>query len=802
MSSAPNGNTVQVVFTADGKGFSVTVDELQKSLDKFKSKATSTGKAVGKALGGEDVREKIHLLAETIGVRLPRSLQSVIAKSEAAKMAVGALGGAIVGIGALEFGGKAILDAIDGVKKFYDRLRDLPKAIDDGFKPLINSSEEAGFKLQVQNDKIQESIDKIEKHPNNGIALALHESYVEAGNLSNELDGILEKINGIVSKNSVGTWDALASQFTNKVQTQNEADLIGGKSASITNDTQKGINDGVNGADQKTINQDRTNTETDLYSLIAQQKRELELLKNHQYTDAKTGKIGYYDPNADLSPQIAVAQGTIATAGSQLQNLKYQDQGSVKSSRLQQDEQARQQAENQKAAAQKAATAKMQQFQADMDQMKQETSVSAKAEYEFWGARISAFTKGSEQYLAVQRQMSSLAVESAKAAHEALAKGMKEISANANLDPKEATAGIDAFNKLMREQAEDVSMTGVRWREYNAELAKAAELQVKQAGAMQSLQVQHAVQTGTMSKEGAARQMAGIHQADSEAEIRILQDKLAELQSDLKNLDPNSKDYETQKPQMQAQVQAAMAAISTAQGSAAQQSMQDQMNISDNSVWGQLSTALNAFAEQVTNVGAVLGQLATHSLQSVNNAILNPGKAGSHPWSNAALSIGKSAEGSALNYGEGKVLGMLGLGGGGKMGSKGNPMYVQFAAAASGVTSAISSATTSSGFLSSIGKFAHLFGFASGGNADAGTLAMVGEHGPELAYFGSDAHVTPNSSLKNIGGGGGNIYNIDASHSTNPAQTAAYVQHAIKQSQQQAVAQSVAANRELAKRKP
>jgi len=107
------------------------------------------------------------------------------------------------------------------------------------------------------------------------------------------------------------------------------------------------------------------------------------------------------------------------------------------------------------------------------------------------------------------------------------------------------------------------------------------------------------------------------------------------------------------------------------------------------------------------------------------------------------------------------------------------------------------------GFLKGIGSFAHLFGFASGGNANAGSLAMVGEHGPELAYFGSNAHITPNRSLSTMGGKSGDtIYNIDASNSMNPAQTAAYVQRAIKESQKQSVSQSVALQQEMAKRKP
>jgi hypothetical protein len=649
MAATPQGNTVQVVLTMDGASYSAALDKAQRQLDQFKGKATATGKAVGNALGGEDVREKIHLLAETIGVRLPRSLQSVIAKSEAAKMAVGALGGAIVGIGAIEFGGKAIIDAIDGVKKFYDRLRDLPKAIDEGFKPLINDARESATALDVQTDKINIAIAKIEKRPTNGIKLALDESYLSAEKLSTKLDTVIAQMNDVLSKNSVGFWD---QSFSGKANTQSTQNLLGGWTKAIQDATDKLRDDTHNKASKDTIDQD-----TDLIRMKERQASEAAYNENKLNQQGKfTGAGGrVYQANnpSDIAAQQAMTANARDMWGAQADQGNSEKSNQSAQARLEAEQTKKDAQDQAKQAAEKAANDRMRTFQDELAQMKQNGSLSAKAEFDYWSQRISAFKSGSSQYLDVQKQMASIASEGAKAAHEALTKGMKDVSGNAALDPKEAQNGMDAFNKLMREQAEDVSMTGIRWREYNAELAKAAELQVKQAGAMQSLQVQHAVQTGTLSKEGAAQQMAGIHQADSEAEIRILQDKLAELQSDLKNLDPNSKDYETQLPQVTSQVAAAMAAIQSAQGSASQQAMQDQFNISDNSVWGQLKNSLAEFADQVTNVGNVLGQLATHSLSTINNAILNPGKAGSHPWSNAAASIGKSAESSALQYGEG-----------------------------------------------------------------------------------------------------------------------------------------------------
>jgi hypothetical protein len=312
------------------------------------------------------------------------------------------------------------------------------------------------------------------------------------------------------------------------------------------------------------------------------------------------------------------------------------------------------------AAANKAREQRLKGYTADLDQMKQQTNVSVKVEYDFWSQRIDAFKQGSEQYDAIVAKQASLAVEGAKAAHEAILKFQKESNETANLDPKEANEAMAAFNARLREQAEDVSRTGERWKVYNAEIAKNNDLMVKSQEAIKALQAEHGVKTGAMSKGDAAQVMTGVHATDSAAKIAQLQQDLADLKADAKNFDPNGKDYERQKPENEAQQKAVQGAIATATSQAQLQAMQDKWEEFSNTAVGGAVAALQELTAAAMDNAALMKHLVDSALSSVNNAILNPGQPGSHRFKAMGLAMGKDAEGEGLKYGEGTTLKMLG----------------------------------------------------------------------------------------------------------------------------------------------
>jgi hypothetical protein len=158
--------------------------------------------------------------------------------------------------------------------------------------------------------------------------------------------------------------------------------------------------------------------------------------------------------------------------------------------------------------------------------------------------------------------------------------------------------------------------------------------------------------------------------------------------------------------------------------------------------------------------------------------------------------IFRSVAGTALEKGEGSLLGAFG---GGKLGaSSGNALWVRSAdKVSSGLTSAVSGVGKGGSFGGLLKSMLH--GFAGGGYMDGPSI--VGENGPEI--LDAKGYVTPNNKLSMLGGGG-HTYNInvDASGSTDPAQTRVQVMRGIQAAAPQIVASSLHASAERNKRKP
>ena len=111
------------------------------------------------------------------------------------------------------------------------------------------------------------------------------------------------------------------------------------------------------------------------------------------------------------------------------------------------------------------------------------------------------------------------------------------------------------------------------------------------------------------------------------------------------------------------------------------------------------------------------------------------------------------------------------------------------------------------GVTGAVGALLHLIpGFATGtGPLSEGTMAMVGENGPELAYVGKGEGIVPNQQVGNaLKGMGGDTHhwNIDARGSSDPAAVEAAVQRGIRAAAPRIVGQSVVASADQRKRSP
>lgn len=207
--------------------------------------------------------------------------------------------------------------------------------------------------------------------------------------------------------------------------------------------------------------------------------------------------------------------------------------------------------------------------------------------------------------------------------------------------------------------------------------------------------------------------------------------------------------------------------------------------------------SLREFTSEVTNAGHVMAQFAGETMTTVNGQLTKAMTGQKTDWRGAGFSLASSASSAGLKMAEGSLLKMAGLGGSKADGTKTMPFYtiVMGGGGAGG--------KDVSGLMGWFAKMGKANGHAMGGGVSAGSIAMVGEQGPELVRFGSDAYVTPNHKLPDMIGGGGTAvhYHIDARNS-DAAMVDQRVRIAMQATHATAVRDAVMAGADRARRMP
>ncbi|WP_433963667.1 phage tail tape measure C-terminal domain-containing protein [Tunturiibacter gelidiferens] len=347
------------------------------------------------------------------------------------------------------------------------------------------------------------------------------------------------------------------------------------------------------------------------------------------------------------------------------------------------------------------------------------------------------------------------------------------------------------------------------------------DLNKQNSDALAQQAIQMGVATGQLTKLDAARMQAALHTQEYNDALKELQDQAKYIATD--------KSYHTDDAR-----QAALTSNRNAQNQLTfnrnNQINEDNQNTNPAATSGLKGAtgALDDFVIASRDAAAQMHELATNTLKGLNDTILHvlttphmTGRQTRDAFGDYGAGLAKSVAGTALQKGEGSVLGAFGFGGGGKLGTKNNPMYVTSAdkyQPGSGGGPGGGGGGSQSGFMGMVNKmFGTSFGgfgggalgpgydgldavqgisqgafasdqaaggiateasdssalgdiaaFASGGAIDG--PALVGEQGPELFVPQGQGDIIPNHKLKNMGGGGHTI-NIDASGSTDPAQT-------------------------------
>ena len=262
------------------------------------------------------------------------------------------------------------------------------------------------------------------------------------------------------------------------------------------------------------------------------------------------------------------------------------------------------------------------------------------------------------------------------------------------------------------------------------------------------------------------------------------------------------------------------AGIQQTQGQVGVAQSQLQLAQYQNTLAGSMATMFNDWIQKATDLRVAMTQLFDEALNSVNATIekLVTGQYHKGDWTKAGQQVFSSVSGKALQYGEGTVMKALGLSGlgGGKMGTQGNPMWVQLAgggigAAGGGLLSLFGGSTSSSASSAGSGVGSAIGSVISGlipGLADGGAFSpgvyKVGEHGEEIMQLGGSGYMHNASSSRGMlrTGGGDMHIHVDARGSHDPAAVHMAVQRGIREAAPHIAAAAISGQHDMKRRRP
>src|ERR1039457_2644758 len=131
---AVDTSAVQIVINVVDGNSGEVVAKVSQSLGQLGAAGATTGSRMKQGMdeagtGAQTAREKVHLLTEEFGIRLPRAFRGIIAESKLAQAALNAVGTGLIAFGAIQIGVMVFTQIYEGVKKVYEKWFDTTKAV-------------------------------------------------------------------------------------------------------------------------------------------------------------------------------------------------------------------------------------------------------------------------------------------------------------------------------------------------------------------------------------------------------------------------------------------------------------------------------------------------------------------------------------------------------------------------------------------------------------------------------------------------------------------------------------------------
>jgi hypothetical protein len=697
-----------------------------------------------------EAKASMALLGEEIGVRLPRHLRTFVAGLPGVATAMSAAFSAVAVLALIDIVWKAGEKIVEFAEKNEAAAQKNAEAWTKQHDAIALTTQE----VELSTIKLENHIAKLEHKPENKLAEAIAETAVATARLDEKLKGAIKDAEELLKNQSAG----IASQ------------LFLGESGSGYEQTMLQQHS-LHMAEAKTA-QDKLNESLSFQNSLLTRRNELEAMaqRHADYNDPRSH-------SADKQYTYLDSAGQQHTLGSMMADYDPENELSAVK---------HMQGSNRDESAFISATIANDSAKGD-DGTAQAKADAAKA------------TKDAAREAArVAREATKEQAEIIKQFVEESISDYRRVQAEDERVTEAITKTWEDGQKQLKEYDEDLNHTGQRWKQFNDEMARNAEQAAVNSAHQDELRANMALATGAIGPHAAALAIAAAHLAQYNAQLRTLQDEITRINSD---------DSLTG-VQKQTQTLGVQGKIDSLDAQKENQDIIDAQATLSTTWTGMVDGVFDEIISKSHETEIQLEQIAKHTIDSLNTEMaksITGQKTNYHAvFQGAAESLAKSG----LEKVEGMGLQALGLGSGGKLGSKGNPMYTKSAdGPGGGVASAAGGGIM--GWLNDSNWASSLFGgklfgsgsifgggHALGGDVMAGVPIDVGEMGRERFTPSVPGHITPNSKL-----GGGDTWNIDA-RNTDPALSRENFAAALHATRQQAIHDATMASHERSMRVP
>ena len=427
--------------------------------------------------------------------------------------------------------------------------------------------------INVENDKLQEQIDKFEHVPNNGLKTTLDEAIEAADKLQKSLAGDSEELDRLLKAHNVsylqmaltgvGSTTQVGKDLSRESQGRDldEANLRDTHNQKML-DIAKRAPAAKTKEEKDAINAERVAAESEFYiALETRQQKYIDFVKSkndeqlklqRQNNEAYHGLLSKAppaamaaaeaipglgaavpalgEPDIDFSPTVAATGTELAAARARLQEMRAEQQ--------QGDLQEQRNAEPPKGsgdpAAEKLRLIEQMKEQKDLQESLATGHGLTPGEAEaFWQPYLDAFKQYGEKGVSETNRVMENYVRALDENHTKFQAAIKKYTAQQDsigASLVEAERGLEEYHKELAKISEDVNRSGESWAAYHKAVDEATGIQELNALSLDKVELSGAHALGIVSGLGDAHRTAALDAQEYDVKLKSLNKELADLQ--------------------------------------------------------------------------------------------------------------------------------------------------------------------------------------------------------------------------------------------------------------------------------